>query len=200
MRQFGAATQAYFAAREGVHAEALLWITARDRVTGVQASIGLWTGAQDAQITIGGVARAYVGANEVLGIEDIQHELGLQVRQARLSLAGIAPGVETAIRAFDARLAPVEIHRALFSVTTGALVEEPHRVFKGWIDTVDFETGAIGGATTCEVTVVSNARVLTRTLATKKSDETQKLRSGDRFRRYANATGQVGVWWGEQRG
>jgi hypothetical protein len=199
MRQFDAATQTYFASRSGIVAHALIWIVAKDRVTGVDTALGLWSGDQDAIFTIGGVARPYLGAGEIVGVEDIQRETGLQVRNHTLSLSGIAPGVEAATRAYDARLAPVEIHRALFDPVTNALVAEPHRMFKGWCDDLQFDTGAIGGATTAEMMVVSSARMLTRTLGTKKSDESQRLRSGDRFRRYAAVTGRVGVWWGEKR-
>lgn len=48
--------------------------------------------------------------------------------------------------------------------------------------------------------MVSVATSLTRSLALKKSDEAQKRRSGDRFRRYSDVSGAVDVWWGEERG
>lgn len=199
MKTFDVATQAYMDAQAGIAAAGLVWIQAKDRSTGASASIGLWTGPQDAAISIGGVSRTYLGAGEILGLPDIETEIGLAVREYRLQLSGIAPGVETAARQYDARFAPVEIHRALFNVDTGALVAAPVRVVKGWCERLSFETGPIGGSAVAEMTVVSNARILTRTLATKKSDESQKLRQGDRFRKYAEVTGQVGVWWGERR-
>ena len=49
------------------------------------------------------------------------------------------------------------------------------------------------------VTLVSAARELTRRLALKKSDESQRRRSGDQFRQYADVSGEVGVWWGAKR-
>jgi hypothetical protein len=199
MKTFDTATQAYMDAQSGVAAAGLVWIQAKDRATGAAASIGLWTGPQDASITIGGAARTYLGAGEILGLPDIETETGLAVREYRLQLSGIAPGVETAARQYDARFAPVEIHRALFNIDTGALIAEPVRVVKGWCDRLSFEVGPIGGSAVAEMTVVSNARILTRTLATKKSDQSQRLREDDRFRRYAEVTGQVGVWWGERR-
>jgi hypothetical protein len=199
MKTFDTATQAYMDAQAGVAAAGLVWIQSKDRATGAAASIGLWTGPQDASITIGGAARTYLGAGEILGLPDIETETGLAVREYRLQLSGIAPGVESAARQYDARFAPVEIHRALFNIDTGVLIAEPVRVVKGWCDRLSFEVGPIGGSAVAEMTVVSNARILTRTLATKKSDRSQRLRDDDRFRRYAEVTGQVGVWWGEKR-
>lgn len=199
MKTFDTTTQAYMDAHEGIAAAGLIWIEAKDRATGAAAALGLWSGPQDAAISIGGVSRTYLGAGEVLGLPDIETEIGLEVREFRIQLSGIAPGVETAARQYDARFAPVEVHRALFDVNTGALIAEPVRVIKGWCDGISFETGAIGGSVIADLAVVSNARILTRTLATKKSDQSQQLRQGDRFRRYADVTGQVGVWWGEKR-
>jgi hypothetical protein len=49
-----------------------------------------------------------------------------------------------------------------------------------------------------EVTVASQTRDLTRGLRLKKSDESHQLRSGDRFRRYADVSGKVKVWWGQR--
>lgn len=199
MKTFDTVTQAYMDAQAGIAAAGLVWIEAKDRATGAPASIGLWSGPQDASISIGGVARTYLGAGEILGLPDIETDVGLAVREVRLQLSGIAPGVEAATRQYDARFAPVEIHRALFSIDTGALIADPVRVVKGWCERLSFETGPIGGSAVAELAVVSNARILTRTLATKKSDQSQRLRSGDRFRKYAEVTGQVGVWWGEKR-
>ena len=46
--------------------------------------------------------------------------------------------------------------------------------------------------------MASQTRDLTRGLALKKSDESQKLRAGDRFRRYADVSGVPKTWWGQR--
>ena len=67
------------------------------------------------------------------------------------------------------------------------------------INSVDFPTSEPGGAPECVLEVVSETRVLTRGLALKKSDESQRTRGGDRFRRYGDISGAVPVYWGEKR-
>ena len=58
------------------------------------------------------------------------------------------------------------------------------------------KTGDEGGI---DLTCVSHIREMTRTNPAKKSDETQKRRSGDRFRRYIG-TVNVDLFWGQKSG
>lgn len=200
MRSFDANTAAHISSATGFYARVLIWIIAKDRSTGAPTPLGLWNGDDVLSFTIGGVARTYYGAGALLGIDPIIYGSGTFVRTTRANLSPIAPEVAQVIRGYDPRLAPVEIHRALFDAETMALIAEPHRVFKGWIDEVRITTPEIGGDASCEVTMASAARALTRTLPLKKSDETQKLRGSDRFRRWADISALVDVYWGERRG
>lgn len=199
MRTYDSATATHLASATGIMARLLIWIRAKDRGTGAEATLGLWNGDDHQDFTIGGVTRTYFGAGGLLGIEPIVYSTGVQVRMHRVSLSPLAPEVAQVIRGYEPRLAPVEIHRALFDPATLALVAEPHRVFKGWIDDVTITTPQLGGEASCDVTLASAARALTRTLPLKKSDESQKRRSGDRFRRYADISAAVDVFWGEAR-
>ena len=199
MRSFDTATSTHIGATTGFYARVLIWIVAKDRTTGTPTPLGLWNGDDALSFTIGGVARTYYGAGALLSVEPMVYGSGTLVRTTRANLSPIAPEVAQVIRGYEPRLAPVEIHRALFDVNTMALVAEPHRVFKGWIDGVRITTPEIGGEASCEVTMASAARALTRTLPLKKSDETQKLRGGDRFRRWADISALVDVYWGEGR-
>ena len=75
--------------------------------------------------------------------------------------------------------------------------------FKGVIDRFEINEGPIDDAgnstVTCDVELVSDARMLTRTLSLKQSDASQRLRSAsDGFRKYADVAGEVSVnWMGE---
>lgn len=201
MRSYDTATGNYIAAaRAGVVARVLVWVTAKNRTTGAPETMGLWNGEQDQSFTIDGGSRDYYGAGGVLGVDDIRAEVGLQVRYHTITLSAIDTNIANLVRGFDARLAPVEIHRALFNTDTRVLVSEPHRVFKGWVNEISLPTPASGGDADMTVTLASSSRALTRTLSLKKSDESQRLRSDDRFRRYGEVTGQVGVYWGEAGG
>ena len=72
-------------------------------------------------------------------------------------------------------------------------------IYKGMIDQITFPLEAPGGAPACVISVASETRILTRTLASKKSDESHKARGGDRFRRNAVVSGSVSTFWGEKK-
>lgn len=199
MRDYGAATLAYLQARAGTIARTLIWISARNRSTNAVETMGLWTGADHETITIGAASRLYYGAGNVVDLPQLTFQAGLAVRIHRLGLSPLSPEVMQLIRGYDVKSAPVEIHRALYSTDTRLLIEEPHRVLAGFIDEVDLGTPAAGGTSSCVLGIATSARVLTQDLPLKKSDETQRLRSGDRIRRWGDVTGSVDVWWGAAR-
>lgn len=199
MRSYDASTLAAFQTRGAIVPRILIWAVARNRTTGLPQALGLWTGAQDRQFTIGAENRPYVGAGSILEVPPVKMQAGLGVRMHRLRLSPLSSVVVDLIRTYDARFASIEIHRALMSPDDGALIAEPHRVWKGFIDEVEWQQPEVNGEAACEVTIASTARLLTRTLPLKKSDATQQLRSGDRFRRYVDVSGSVDVWWGEKR-
>jgi hypothetical protein len=198
MRSFDAPTLAAFQSRVAVMNRVLFWITARNRISGLPEELGLWNGGYDRSFTIGGVPRTYVGAGALMQVPPLVYQAGLNVRMQRLTLSPIDATVGAMIRTYDSRLAPVEIHRATFDPVTSALVSEPHRLFKGQVDELEVVTDPSGDVR-CEVTIASSARYLTRTLTLKRSDASQQLRSGDRFLRYADVSGEVDVYWGENR-
>lgn len=196
MREYDATTAAWLASGQHVIARSLVWISARNRDTLATETIGFWTGDDHREFTINGSLRTYFGAGAALDVPAFVYQTGLDVRMHTISLAGVAPEVEQAIRGYEPRLAPVEVHRALFSPDTMNLVAEPHRVFRGTIDEISYPTPEIGGDAVVSVSVASASRTLTRTLTLMKSDNAQRLRGGDRFRRYADVSGAVEVKWG----
>ena len=200
MRSFDAPTLAALNARVAVVARLLVWVTARNRTTGLPESLGLWTGSDDRSFTIAGSPRTYVGAGGLMGVPPLVAQTGITVRMHRLTLSPLNQTVANMIRTYDARFAPIEIHRALFDPVTTALISEPHRIFKGLVDEVELPIDPANLETRCEVTIASSARYLTRTLTLKRSDASQQRRSGDRFLRYVDVSGEVDIFWGERRG
>lgn len=197
MRALDAGTTSFLAERAGLVAQSLVWVTARNIATQLTETIGLWTGEDDATLTIDGGPRTYSGANGLLRMDPIIASKGLDVRITQLHLSAVAPEVEDLVKGYDTRFAPVEIHRAVFRGSTRVLVGAPHRVFKGMINSIEFPTVEPGGFPACVVSVASETRALTRTLALKKSDETFRSGGGDKFRQYADVSGSVPVFWGE---
>lgn len=198
MRIYDAPTLAAIQNRSNQMRRILVWITARNRTTGLPETLGLWNGGYDRAFTIGGVPRTYVGAGAMMGVPSLAFEVGVTVRMQRWTLSPIDETVAALIRTYDTRLAPVEVHRAMFDPESTLLVAEPHRLFKGIVDELEVPRDA-EGKTRCEMTIASSARYLTRTLTLKRSDASQQRRSGDRFLRYADISGEVDVYWGERR-
>jgi hypothetical protein len=206
MRILDPTSTEYLSACTGVASRHMIHVVARNRATGAQEALGLWQGDDHLTIAINGVNRTYYGAGGLIGVEPIRAGIGLEVRMLQLALSPLTPEVALMLRGYDARLAPVEIHRGLLSLETGQLIAEPIRVFRGWVDEVKIRTGAVNGngeaANTGEatVTLASAARGLTRALTLTRSDaEMRRRNAGDRFRSYTDIAGEVGVWWGEKR-
>lgn len=197
MRVYDSATLSALQNPAGVHARTLVWVQARNRVTGAPETAGFWNGDQRQFVLIGGAAREYHAAGSLISIDTIAAEVGIGVRMQRIVLSPINAAVEEALRGFEPRLAPIEIHRVLFDVVKGVAVSAPHRIFRGWVDEVEIVTAAAGGESTAVVSCASSARALTRALQLKKSDASQRRRGGDRFYRYTDVTDPVEVPWGE---
>ena len=191
---------AHLQSREARMARLLVWVRATEKSNGNPATIGFWTGADHRVFTIAGEDRTYLGTGSLLKIAPIIGETGVNVRTTRLTFSGASPEFQAAVTQYNTNDAPVEIHIANFNATTHSLIAEPQRRFKGFLKGIDFPRAALGGEATAEVSIQSAARVLTRSLPLKKSDEAlQQRHPGDRFRRYNAVSGSIPVVWGTPR-
>lgn len=200
MRSYDTATLGLLGSRRGLVVQRLVQIAARNRSTGLAETLALCTGVDDLTLFIDGEAVTYLAVGALLQADPITAGVGLDVRLHQLHLAAVSPEVEGLVKAYDTRFAPVKIHRAFFDPQTRNLAGTPQRVFRGMVNSIEFPTAEPGGNPSCTVEVASETRVLTRTLATKKSDDSHRARGGDRFRRYGDVSGVVPVYWGELRG
>lgn len=197
MREFSPNTAAYFAQVTPIRARILIWISARDRSTGAVETIGFWTGEDHQVFSIGGVNRTYYGAGDVLSVDPIRRSTGLQVHSQRVSLSQVSEPVAQAVRGYDPRHAPVEIHRALFDPLSGGLVDEPHVLFRGFVDKLTISTPAKGESGSITMEIASQARALTKALSRYRSNATLIERAPtDTFRKYSARTDKVEVPWG----
>lgn len=192
----------YLANRGATAHRWLLWIEAKNRITGAMEHVGFWNGADDRVFEVAGVDRTYIGIGDLLKIPSVTDQPGPIVRLQQVDLMGISDQLELAILQYDTRQAPVEIHLALFDPETLNLVTI-EQVHTGWLDKAPAKFGGLRGTSGIRASIASISRLLTRPLYLKKSDAAQSRRlvngEPDRFRRYGSVSGSVATWWGEKR-
>ena len=197
MRDFGVDINAHLADLQGVVPRHLMWIEAQNRDTGASEAAGFWNGSVDRDFVIGGVTRTYTAAGSLLNIGPIKGGAGLNVRIHELGLSDVPPEVQDAIELYDARLAPIEVHRVYFHPVKNVVIGDPVRILKGEVDEIKNPRAADGGNAPVTFRIADATRGLTRTLTQKKSDAAQRLIDpNDRGREYATVSGAVNVFWG----
>lgn len=198
MRALPSAVAAHLASGGGIAVHALIWITARDRTTNAPVTLGIWTGADTQSITVSGVSRTYHGLGALLDLDPLSAGADLRERQWSFTVSPLHEAVISAIREYNARLAPVEVHEWHFDPLTNAPLADPVRVFRGSIMTVSMPVPALDQDATATISCVSDAWRLTRGLTLKRSDSALQAReTGDDFRKYNDLVG-VETWWGEK--
>jgi hypothetical protein len=146
------------------------------------------------------VNRSYAGDHApLLALDPIPMKIGLEVDTTQVMLNPLHPAVQAMHRGHDCRNAPVQIHRAYLSTISMLPVALPHCRRLGFVNTAPEEIAGPDGQSQLRIGVVSVTRELTRTNPAKRSDETQRLRQGDRFRRYSGTAYQWPIWWGEAK-
>jgi hypothetical protein len=169
-------------------------------------TFNFWTGEDNVStsvvsaITGSAGSRNYIGGGTLLDVPAIVDAIGLEARSIDISLSQIHASVQDMVRAYNIRVATVEIHRGIYSPATWALVSTPFPRFLGRVDVAPVSTPEVGGTGAITITAIPDVIDLTRTSSKLKSDETQKLRSSDRFRRYSDSAGDIEVWWGQAKG
>jgi len=165
---------------------------------------GFWNGLDTVTISVlrgdTGLSqsRVYHGDGSLISMDRIPLTSDLTVRTVKVVLSQLHATVQDMVRGYDIRGAKVEIHRGVFDPQSNALVGAPICHFVGKVNKAPIQTPAVDQEGSISIDVVSIVRELTRINPAKKSDETQKRRSGDRFRRYAGVA-NVPVWWGEEK-
>lgn len=176
-----------------------LWVVARDRETGAEAPIGLWSGDEDITITIeqpdgGSVSRTYLGACN-LEIDGIQYVADLTDNPVSASLSQLAPAAQLLVRGLDVRLAYCEIHATTW--TGGALTSAPQLQWIGIVDEGPISTPGAGGEGGIALSIRSEIMTqLGQVSPAKSSDAHQRRRlSADRFCEYSGIIGSRSIQW-----
>lgn len=183
----------------------LIWVEGLNRSTGATETIGFSSLQYPANLSVisgktrATVSRDYYPGYGLISTSPIPLTADLTIQQVHVILSQLDDNAQQAIRGYDPRNAWIEIHQALFNTDTRELISaaEPH--FVGRIDKAPIDTPKIGGEGSIDLTISSDLRELTRTNAAMKSDEQQKLRSGDRMRQYNSTAGEWQIYWGEAK-
>ncbi len=160
-------TSAFLAALTGARDTGLVprrfvWITGKSFDTGDVASIGLWTGDDDIDISvisgITGVSegRTYYGGLN-LQLSPIARTADLTVQTVTITIGQIAPVAQQLLRGYDLRLAPVEIHDMTFDPVTRQPSSAPEISFLGIADGAPIKTPVVGQDGDIEISAISAA-------------------------------------------
>ncbi|WP_085025598.1 hypothetical protein [Ensifer aridi] len=189
----------------GLVPRTLVWVTAKNRTTGLPESVGVWTDHEDANITVLSgttglpVTRLYYGGGSLLQVSEVPRVADLTVQTVTIDLSQLATAAQLLTREYDVRLAKVEIHQVLLDPKSGQLVSVEAPVFLGEVDGAPVNTPSIGGEGSIKLKVVSDAiSMLTRTNPRKSSYEAQKRRQGDEWGLYAGTVETWKIPWGQK--
>jgi len=180
----------------------LLWITGRDRDTGDLHSIGFWDEVEAATITVndgfgaGAVSRAFNAAGGLISVGNVPLTSDLSIRNVDVAISPLNADADQYLRGYDLKMQPVQIWRPLFDPDTWEIVANPEPRFVGFVDKAPVITPAEGGQATATLSCVSHTVELTRFNPDVRSDESQKLRGGDRQYQYTGVMGTRKIYWG----
>lgn len=186
----------------GLVARTLVYVTAKDRNTGVPVSIGFWTGGETLDIDVidgnsgGTVTRTYRG-DVNLEFPEIPRVSDMTIQTVNVTLSQIAPEIQQLVRGWDTRLAEVEIHQMLMDPDTGQAIGPAEISFLGIVDGTPIETPATGQEGSITLNIISSAiAMLERRNPLKSSYEGQRRRQDDQWGIYSGVVANWDIQWG----
>ncbi len=201
MRSIPTTTQTQRELRNGVIVHHLVEITAKNRSTGANETLRMWTGDTDRAFTIDGVSQSFVAAGSVLDIAPIRFSANLEVIYHEITVSPFTDVVQAALREYEPRLAPVAVYQANYDPENMQLTNDPFQVIDGTINEMSETLPAPGGEASLTLAIASSMRRFTVSPALFKSNEAMKKRNpNDMFRKYVDVQGAIKVAWGEKLG
>jgi hypothetical protein len=194
-------------AKDTIAPRDFLWITVRERDTGNPVSYGAWSDAGAISADVINPAdgtvenRTYRGVGAILEIGPVALVTGLIVQNVSIRLNHLDADTVELVRGYDARRAPIELHRGYLDTQTMRLLSPAVPVFSGFVDSAPIETPVFGNEGSIELICASHTQDLTRSNSAKRSDADQRLRNGsDGFFRHAATVGGWTITWGAREG
>lgn len=206
MKTISPANQAALAARRLLPRD-FLTITARNRSTGQPETVGFWSDLSNVSALVidpdtqQPVMRTFYGAGALIQISDIPAVAGISIQRVTIQMSQLDEQVEAAVRLYDVKQAPVQIHTGLLDPDSRKLVDPAETLFVGFIDEVVITTPAEGAEGGVTITCTSHTQELTRSNPETRSHEDQQIRApGDDFFIDAAVCGDWDHHWGATKG
>lgn len=205
MKLIDATTQAALVAAptSGLRARDLVTFKARPIGGGAPVEFSFWNDIDTVAIQVfrgdtgSAESRTFVGDGALLKVGATTFGSDLTIQTLTITMSQLHATVQNMARGYDIRQAQVEVHRVLFDPRTNAVIGPATSRFVGKVNKAPIATPKSGEEGGIDIACVSHLREMTRTNPAKKSDETQKRRSSDRFRRHGNVADRV-LFWGQE--
>lgn len=146
------------------------------------------------------VNRSYYGDNgPLLSIDPIPMQINIEIVTVQVSLSQINSAVNDMVRNHLIRGKEIQIHRAYLDAESMLPVANPRCRLLGIVNGAPVATPEADNVGAVTLRAVSHTRELTRINSALRSDETQRLRDGDRIRKYGGVAQEWEIFWGEEK-
>lgn len=196
-------------AQRALVARDFVWIVARDRSSGLPATVGFWSDIENVSgvfvldpDTLTPVARSYYGAGGLIEIDGIPATSTIEVQDVNIRMSQLDEMVQQAVRLYDIKQARVEIHRGLFDPVSRDLVAPAFVRFVGFVNLVEILTPSENEEGGVTLTCVSHTQELMRANPATRSHEDQKANRDptDTFFIDASVAFEWELQWGATQG
>lgn len=181
-----------------------VWFRARNRATDAIEEIGFWNdfGTTTLDVVSGQtgelVSRTYLGSGGLIQVGDFPRTGDISVRRVRIVLSPLLAAVDEALRGYDPKGQPVEIHRGLLSLDSRGLLAPPKPLFTGFVTGAPISTPPEGGVAAAGLECISASfELLQGELHVRSDDWLQTRALGDRFYRYTGVAAEWELAWGQ---
>lgn len=202
MRNIPVSTQALLEAKTLVTRD-FMRITGRVRETGAPITEAFWSDLGDVSAWVmdadtGEPAEyQFKGVGSLIAVDPIAQVANLTVQTINIQFSQLDARINELLRAYDIKLAKVEIYRGEFDPETWTMVEPAASRFVGVVDGAPVETGPEGSEGSVSIQCVSSAQELTRGNPDERSHESQVLRApGDDFFIDVTTAAEDVIFWG----
>lgn len=141
------------------------------------------------------------GAAGLVDIDPLPRVANLTVPRISIQMLAVGADIDRIIRTYDVRQAPVRLWRGYLDASSRKMVAPAELRFIGFVDEVDFPTGAEGSEAYVTLSCVSHSQEMTRSSTETRSHESQLRRNAtDDFFKSAATVGDWVLFWGTKSG